>query len=183
MTKNKKKLTFKALPKFAHGRNLRKVSPWIWKQIRTGLLVKGCQCEICGATPISEYDQRNFHAHEDWEFDIKNHILILKHIGIICSKCHQTEHMGLLQIKLQNGQITEEEFDAVFEHYATVNHCPIEIAYSDYRKSILDYRSNPDNYSQKLVDANWTYRLDCDFPAKDKMRDALMKKGLLADAQ
>ena len=179
---NQKKLTFSALPMFAHGRSLRSVSPYVWRQIRAKILEQGCQCEICGAKPIDEADKRNFHVHEEWEFDTEHHILILKHMGLICHLCHQCDHIGLLQQKFLSMQITHEEYDAVYEHYAKVNQCSAKEATRDSQQAFKAYRSNPDNYSHVLRNAHWTYRLDCDFPCKDKMENALRKKGLLADA-
>lgn len=177
----KKRLTFNALPKFAHGRNLRQVNSYTWRKIRKALIEeKGCQCECCGAVPTDQKDQSNFHAHEEWEFDLTNHVLKLQGINFICKKCHQTEHMGLLELKLSRGEITQEEYNQVFEHYAKVNGCSLKEAKRDYFKSCWEYKLNPINYDPNLVQAHWTYELYPELPFKEEIERKLSEKGLLA---
>ena len=180
MKNKQQKLTFSALPMFAHGKNLRSVSPYHWKGVRQGLLKeKGCCCEICGATPLNEKDQRNFHGHEEWEFDLENHVLILKDIRVICHLCHQTDHIGLLQLKLKDGRITKEQYNQVFQHYADVNGITFQQAKTDYLKSSLEWIKRQNEYDPTLNHAEWKYRLDCNFPNKDKIEKTLKEKDLL----
>lgn len=182
MTNKTKKLVFGALPLFAHKKNLRQVSQYQWRKIRLGLIEeRGCQCEICGATPKDETDQRNFHAHEEWAFDLTNHVFDLQHIGIICHNCHQVDHMGLLETQLKQGRINKEQYEYVFEHYAKVNGCTIQQAKTDYYKFGFQWLRDQRQLDPDLNQAQWTYRLSCDFPYKDKMEEALLKKGLLAE--
>lgn len=178
-----KKLNFDALPKFLHGRNLRKEAPYAWRFVREGMLEQGCQCHICGATPTSEADRRNFHAHEVWSYDLKQHLLILEDVELICHLCHQCDHMGLLQLKLSRGEITEEEYWDVFHHYAKVNEISFMQAKMDYVESVTNYRKNPLNYDTELAQAPWQYQLKANFPAKERMENALRKKNLLFEKE
>lgn len=180
--KTTKKLTFGLLPKFIHGRNLRVTAPYAWQQVRKGILEERvCECSICGARPKDESDKRNFHVHESWSYDLENHILILEELELICHMCHQCDHMGLLHQKFLSRQISHEEYDAVFEHYAKVNQCSLEEATKDCQQTFRDYRTTSINHDPRLIRANWTYQLACDFPAKDKVANALRKKGLLTE--
>lgn len=182
MTNKPKKLVFSALPLFAHHKNLRYVNQYQWRKIRAGIIEeRGCQCEICGAIPKDETDQRNFHAHEEWAFDLTNHILDLQRIGMICHRCHQVDHMGLLEVKLKKGQIDKAQYDQVFEHYANVNGCTFQQAKTDYYKFSFQWLMEQSQLDPELRKAEWKYRLSCDFPYKDKMEEALIKKGLLAE--
>lgn len=81
-------LTIELMPKGAWGRDLSKTLPKKdWDKLRKYCYEKANYCcEICGAK------DDNLHAHEEWDFDLKEKTQTLKNIVALCSACHGVKH-------------------------------------------------------------------------------------------
>lgn len=107
------KLEIELVPKTCWYSNLRNVfTPLEWKVVRNYICdfrVTNNRCDICGEKTYF------LEAHEQWEYDMNNHIQKLVRIRPLCTKCHKVKHWGLAQIR--------GETDLVVQHFLEVNKC------------------------------------------------------------
>ncbi|MDE7301600.1 MAG: HNH endonuclease [Clostridia bacterium] len=114
------KLNFELVPDSCWYSNLRSALPKeAWDKIRKKAYARaGGKCMICGA-PTNRLE-----AHEQWEYDDKNHIQKLKNVVAVCKPCHEVIHIGRTQLMGREKEACE--------HFMAVNNC----TYAEYRKAL-----------------------------------------------
>lgn len=98
------------IPSTAFYSNVRDhISESDWKNVRTNIYQKyNYQCQICG----DKGDSHPVEAHEDWIYDDENKIQTLNKIWCLCPNCHQTQHLGLAELK---GRLPK-----ILSHYSKI---------------------------------------------------------------
>lgn len=116
----KRKLNFEMIPDGCWKYNLRTIlNKRQWEYIRQDAYIRfQKKCAICGKPLIK------FEAHEVWDYDEKNGIIILKDVLCLCSACHKTIHIG--HTALTNFYIQAQN------HYMKVN----DVSYAEMIKDM-----------------------------------------------
>ncbi len=97
------------------------------------------KCGICECHPS------RLECHEIWEYDDINHIQSLKGFIALCVMCHNLKHLGLAQIKADEGRLN---YDDIVNHFIAVNGC----SYDDF----LVYRDSVFTQWEKRSNYEWT---------------------------
>ena len=107
------RLEIELVPKTCWYSNLRNVfTNQEWKVIRNYICdfrVTDNRCSICNEKVYF------LEAHEQWEYDMDNHIQKLVRIRPLCTNCHKVKHWGLAQLR--------GEQDLVINQFLKVNQC------------------------------------------------------------
>ena len=115
------KLTIELVPRTAWYSNVRSnVTQQEWDVIRKKSYENAShKCEICGDVGTNQGVKHKVECHEIWEYDDENYIQKLIGLISLCPNCHKTKHVGLAQIKGEEGivinqlmqvnEMTEEE--------------------------------------------------------------------------
>lgn len=140
-----RKLKIELIPDGCWGYNLRDIlSARQWDYIRKDAKKRaGDKCSVCGKKCAA------LQAHERWDYDEKNGVLILSDVVALCPDCHSAVHMERTRLK---GDIVKAE-----EHYMKVNGC----SYAEYRKDLgeanaLQARRN--KVPEWKIDLSWLKR-------------------------
>lgn len=114
------KLNFELIPAGCWKLNLRNIlTQKQWSVIKNHVKSKANgKCVICGNST------NRLEAHEVWDYDEENGIIILKDIIAICKDCHEVIHIGRTSLK---GDVIKAE-----NHYMMVNEC----SYVEMRKQL-----------------------------------------------
>ena len=106
-----RKLEFEMIPDGCWKYNLRNVlSPKLWNFIK-----KDAKERANGKCMICSRPSKRLEAHEKWDFDEKNGVIILKDVLSICPDCHHAIHIGRTS---HVGDLEKTE-----NHYMKVNGC------------------------------------------------------------
>ena len=150
----KRKLSFQLVPKPLWKAELKDII-LNWNEISVKTRSVG-KCSICDNIFS---DLRDLHAHEVWKYDDITHIQSLENIIPVCTKCHNTIHIGRTAIHGNK--------DEAFEWYLTVNQIDHETMMNDYEISsrVWKERSNfewkkESNLAEKI---EWLMGVKCTF--------------------
>ncbi len=114
------KLNFELVPSGCWKYNLRTIlTKKQWDYISRD--VRGSangRCSICNS------ETKKLEAHEVWEYDEENAVIILKDVIAVCPDCHSVIHIGRTSLK---GDVIRAE-----DHYMKVNNC----SYVEMRKQL-----------------------------------------------
>ena len=107
-------LDINLIPESAYGSNLRKfLKPKEWDIVRKKVYAEAeYLCKICGG----QGNRHPVEAHEDWEFDDKNHIMTLRKVVALCPSCHRANHLGFTQ-----NVLGDEAFQFTLSHISKIN--------------------------------------------------------------
>ena len=115
------KLTIELVPRTAWYSNVRSnVTQQEWDVIRKKSYENAShKCEICGDVGTNQGVKHKVECHEIWEYNDESYIQKLTGLISLCPNCHKTKHVGLAQIKGEEGivinqlmkvnEMTEEE--------------------------------------------------------------------------
>lgn len=127
------KLSIELVPKTSWYSNLRsEMSKQDWDKIRKETYVKfSHKCGVCGNS------EGQLHCHEIWEYGDTTHTQTLKGFIALCVMCHHVKHIGLAGILSERGEL---DFDAVIEHFMSVNKCKRDTFNSHYEEAFKIWR-------------------------------------------
>ncbi len=117
-----------------------------WDEVR-GLAYKkyGYRCWCCGVSAQNALFKQSLEAHENYDVDLTNAVLIFVGTVALCHVCHAGIHFGLTSRKYADGQISRIELETVIENRAKLLHRAHEIGGNPYwRPAVID-QSKPDN--------------------------------------
>ena len=115
------KLTIELVPRTAWYSNVRSnVTQQEWDVIRKKSYENAShKCEICGDVGTNQGVKHKVECHEIWEYNDESYIQKLTGLISLCPNSHKTKHVGLAQIKGEEGivinqlmkvnEMTEEE--------------------------------------------------------------------------
>ena len=100
------KLAIELVPSTAWYTNVRSnVSKEEWDIIRKKCYrLANYKCEVCGG----KGDKWPVECHEIWHYDDKNKVQTLIGLISLCPNCHKTKHVGLAQIKGEEGVVIRQ---------------------------------------------------------------------------
>jgi len=187
------------IPKYVQGKKIETAAgKRIWSRIREELLREhNMSCQICGFNTDKPGD---LHAHEIWEYDENNFVLILKEIQLICTRCHGCQHpenAAMLSIKNdeKKGILRVIPKSHVLEMYLMrVNQWNLD-TFKQYQKKFSDEKcelmraevlnarsSDPAAVKKReLNNANWRYNIEGKIPFHDEVIQILREKDLYFD--
>lgn len=104
------KLTIELVPETAWYSNVRSnVTQQEWDVIRKKSYEKAShKCEICGDVGTNQGVKHKVECHEIWEYNDENHIQKLTGLISLCPNCHKTKHVGLAQMKGEEGIVINQ---------------------------------------------------------------------------
>jgi hypothetical protein len=110
------KLTIELVPQTIWFQNIREaMGRTNWDKLRLQVYADyGHKCGICGVHP------NRLECHEMWVYDDVKHIQYLKGFIALCVLCHNIKHIGLSQMKADEGMLDYEE---IVNHFMKVNNC------------------------------------------------------------
>jgi hypothetical protein len=133
------KLTIDLMPKGAWGHDFSITLPKKdWDNLReTVYKTNNYKCECCGAK------SKELHAHEVWDYDIKNKTQTLIDIQCLCPSCHMVKHyrntcrIGLSAYAQQ--------------HFMKVNNCDLDTLAQHYieQEILFNKRNKVEKWEQK----------------------------------
>lgn len=106
------------IPKPLHGCAPRVVlgDRWWNQQRKIAYAVNDYCCWACGVPKELALYHQHLEAHESYKIDYKKGRMWLEEIVALCHLCHNFIHSGRLEMRLNEGQITQEFFDEVMDH-------------------------------------------------------------------
>ena len=111
------------IPKPLHGLNPRTVmgAAW-WDEMRFKAYEKyDNHCWACGVHRSQAHGRPGIlEAHEIYSIDYVKGRMELMEISALCSWCHSYIHDGLLNVLLEDGQVTQKQYDRIMAHGAAV---------------------------------------------------------------
>jgi hypothetical protein len=139
-TMSELRLTIELVPAPLWYTNLRKLLPRKeWDKIRKSVYeAYGHKCGICGA-------EGKLECHEIWEYDDENHIQILKGFIALCPLCHRVKHFGRTSVLAAQGEITDEEYEEVVQHFMKVNRCDREAFKQHVREALEQWKQRSEH--------------------------------------
>jgi hypothetical protein len=104
------KLTIELVPETAWYSNVRSnVTKQEWDLIRKKSYEKAShKCEICGDVGTNQGVKHKVECHEIWEYNDESHIQKLIGLISLCPNCHKTKHVGLAQMKGEEGIVINQ---------------------------------------------------------------------------
>lgn len=111
-------LTHPNIPKPLHGISPRTVmgQKW-WDKTRKEVYEKqNYRCITCGVHKLNAKFKNWLEAHESYDIDYKNGIVIVNEIVALCYCCHKYIHNGLLEILVRKGDIPESHQTYIIKH-------------------------------------------------------------------
>lgn len=104
------KLTIELVPETAWYTNVRSnVTQGEWDVIRKKCYAEAShKCEICGDVGTNQGVKHKVECHEVWNYDDENHIQKLIGLIALCPNCHKSKHVGLAQIKGEEGIVINQ---------------------------------------------------------------------------
>ena len=128
------KLKYGGTPSDCFGKSLKNIMTRTeWDNTRRTVYRKHkWTCQLCSRNSFDN----NFpsHAHEEWEYKVTKNgcVRYLKEIMCLCPDCHAIKHIGRQKILLNNGRITEQQFENLQQHFADVNGISLDDAKKMY---------------------------------------------------
>lgn len=134
---NKLKFQLDYLPVNCHYNNLRHFfKKEIWQLIIFTIReYKKYTCEFClkKFNPNNKTSLKSLHCHEYWVFDYENKKQILLDILLLCSNCHNTQHINLASLK---------EWDKkAIKHFMKINNIE-NYEFNELKRKNLLFRKN-----------------------------------------
>lgn len=107
---NNLKLTIELVPSTDFYSNVRSnVTQKEWDVIRKKSYEKAShKCEICGDVGTNQGVKHKVECHEIWEYNDESHIQKLIGLISLCPNCHKTKHVGLTQMKGEEGIVINQ---------------------------------------------------------------------------
>ncbi|MFZ0475249.1 MAG: hypothetical protein WAM18_07250, partial [Halobacillus sp.] len=110
-------------PSYAQNKTVRNSIPRsLWNSVRNHVLEQSdFTCEVCGCR-----DEENLQAHEDWEYDEEEFLLILKDIQSLCKSCHDLKHIQHAALRIKDRKKRSFVMQRLKKHFVRVNNCTEE---------------------------------------------------------
>ncbi|TGB00740.1 hypothetical protein [Halobacillus salinus] len=177
-------------PVYAQDRTVRDAIPRkLWNAVRQLVHEEnGFQCEICGGG-----DETSLHAHEVWEYDEEQFVLILEEIQSLCKLCHDLKHFHHAVLRIQDRRVREFVMRKLKKHFMKVNECTEkefqrhylnQLAKSDEspaERSLEDMLERKEEMQREafLLRQDWRFSVGDEVPYKEEIESSLADKGLL----
>ena len=134
-------------PSYAQNKTVRNSIPRsLWNSVRNHVLEQSdFTCEVCGCR-----DEENLQAHEVWEYDEEEFLLILKDIQSLCKSCHDLKHIQHAALRINDRNKRNFVMQRLKKHFVRVNNCTEEDFRYHYRNQLA--KSNPSPVNRSLED-------------------------------
>jgi hypothetical protein len=112
------------IPKPLHGLNPRNILGQEWwdrQKQQARQIAKDC-CAACGVHKSRAKYHKWLETHESFLIDYNKGTLTIVEYVALCHSCHAFIHDGLLNIKLQKGEISQAKFDDIMSHGNLILH-------------------------------------------------------------
>ncbi|MGP4078196.1 hypothetical protein [Halobacillus sp. K22] len=177
-------------PSYAQNRTVRNSIPRsLWNSVRNHVHEKNdFTCQICGFR-----DEDKLQAHEVWEYDEGNFLLVLKDIQSLCKSCHDLKHIHHAVLRIKDRKKRDFVRQKLKKHFIRVNKCTENDFEKHYRNQLARSNEIPVNRSvedlletRKLRERNdflnlqnWQFKIGKNVPFANEIKLNLNKKDLL----
>lgn len=113
------------------------LAPGAWHRIRKEVIERDVSCRECGS-------RWSLEVHELWDYSQPNGVQTLTGFELLCSRCHETRHLGLASVR--------GRFEQVFQRLAMLNRLG-ESELAPYHRAVIDLY-------ELRSSRNWTLNLE-----------------------
>ncbi|MGP4068449.1 hypothetical protein [Halobacillus sp. B29] len=177
-------------PSYAQNKTVRDSIPRaLWTSVRNHVLEQSdFTCEVCGCR-----DEGNLQAHEVWEYDEEEFLLILNDIQSLCKSCHDLKHIQHAALRIKDRKKRNLVMQKLIKHFIKVNNCTEEDFRNHYRNQLA--KNNPSPVTRSLEDLieikerrerveflkeqNWKFVIADHVPFANEIKSSLHYKDLL----
>ena len=177
-------------PAYAQMKTVRdSISRALWNSVRKRVQeTSDYTCQICGA-----YSEDKLHAHEVWEYDEDEYLLILREIQALCKSCHDLKHLHHAALRINDRKIRAFVMKKLKKHFMKVNDCTEKDFERHYRNQLAKSENSFVNRSsedlllerdlrereQFLNAQRWQFVIVENIPFSQEIKSQLLLKGLL----
>ncbi|ARI77842.1 HNH endonuclease [Halobacillus mangrovi] len=181
-------------PSYAQNKTVRNSIPRsLWNSVRNHVQENSdFTCQICGYRV-----EEKLQAHEVWEYDEENFLLILKDIQSLCKSCHDLKHIHHVTRRIEDSNTRGFVMQNLKKHFMRVNECTEKDFRKHYRNQLAKSNTSPINRSLEdlieirklrekeefLKEQNWQFVLAKNVPFAKEIESKLDEKGLLYKGQ
>jgi hypothetical protein len=113
----------------------------IWRELREAAIEedRGC-CHTCGKSVV---EWKDLNAHEEWEYEASCDPAIATLVGIraVCGNCHAIEHFGRTVTVMERGEMTEDAYRGVVEHFCALNHATEDDLNAHFEEALATFNA------------------------------------------